>query len=226
MPQFRPIREFKLIKKYPSLPVDWEVGTTVGTGDYREEGYAPCGSGVITQKWITSEEVEQFPEYWEEYDWEKELEIKLQKESHQDMVNQIITLQEDVNKLKEPPTELNDKDRYLNLLESVCTLQDVTFELKQKVSKLENQVKELETKLSNSQQSNSIKQQQLANMIIAEDIAREARIERQKSKEPTIFPISPFIPISDQLEKIRRQQLIKEQQESYKVNPNSKPYTL
>lgn len=182
MPQFRPIREFKLIKKYPSLPLDWEIGTCVGTGDVREEGYAPCKSGLITQKWITSEEVELFPEYWEE--------VFIQDtDSHQDMINQIITLQEDVSKLKE-------------------------------------QVKELETKLSNSQQSNSIKQQQLANMIIAEDIAREARIERQKSKEATMFPISPFVPINQQLEKIRRQQLIKEQEESYKVNPNSKPYTL
>lgn len=173
------MKTYKLIKTYPSLPDDWKVGMLIATNDGKS--YTTYSTDYCS-KWLTKYEVENHPEYW------KEVFIQ-DTDSHQDMVNQIITLQEDVSRLKE-------------------------------------QVKELETKLSNSQQSNSIRQQQLANMIIAEDIAREARIERQKSKEPTIFPISPFIPISDQLEKIRRQQLIKEQEESYKMNPNSKPYTL
>jgi hypothetical protein len=58
------MREFKLIKKYPSLPSDWEVGMVVGIRD-RNIDYSPCNSKYFDFR-ISNREVEKFPEFWEE----------------------------------------------------------------------------------------------------------------------------------------------------------------
>jgi len=55
--------EYKLLKKYPSLPTDWEEGMIVGLGD-RAQLYAPC-NGIYTDKRLGNPEVENNPEYWE-----------------------------------------------------------------------------------------------------------------------------------------------------------------
>jgi hypothetical protein len=58
------MRKFKLIKKYPSLPTDWENNMEVGTGD-RVLDYSPCSSKYFDFK-ISNREVENYPEFWEE----------------------------------------------------------------------------------------------------------------------------------------------------------------
>lgn len=54
--------EYKLIKWYPSLPKDWEVGMEVGVGDYRIT-YSPCSS-KYTDCYIASSEIKNNPEFW------------------------------------------------------------------------------------------------------------------------------------------------------------------
>lgn len=56
---------YKLLKWYPTLPKDWEVGMTVGRGDV-SWGYSPCDV-LYTQKRITNDCVENQPEYWTKY---------------------------------------------------------------------------------------------------------------------------------------------------------------
>lgn len=58
------MKEYKLVKWYPSLPKDWKERMIVGTGD-RHCSYSPC-AGNYTDKLIESSEVEKNPEYWEE----------------------------------------------------------------------------------------------------------------------------------------------------------------
>ena len=60
------MKEYKLIKKYPGLPIDWEVGMIVGTGDRQGQAcFSPC-SGKYTDKHIDHNDVINNPEYWEE----------------------------------------------------------------------------------------------------------------------------------------------------------------
>jgi len=57
------MRKFKLLKKYPALPINWESGLEIvfkGNNWYMPEDKS------ITQKSIHSEEVENYPEFWEE----------------------------------------------------------------------------------------------------------------------------------------------------------------
>lgn len=58
------MRKFKLIKKYPSLPKDWEIGMEVGLGD-RTIDYSPCSSKYFDFR-ISNNEVESYPEFWQE----------------------------------------------------------------------------------------------------------------------------------------------------------------
>jgi hypothetical protein len=67
-------RQYKLIKKYPSLADDWEVGMIVGQGDRGSCGnYSPC-HGKYSDRHISSYEVHNHPEFWEEV-IEKDFEI-------------------------------------------------------------------------------------------------------------------------------------------------------
>lgn len=60
------MKEYKLIKKYPSLPIDWEIGMLVGTGDRQGLAcFSPC-NGKYTNKYIYYKEVINNPEFWEE----------------------------------------------------------------------------------------------------------------------------------------------------------------
>lgn len=60
------MKEYKLIKKYPGLPKDWEVGMIVGTGDRQGLAcFSPC-SGEYTDKHIDHNDVINNPEFWEE----------------------------------------------------------------------------------------------------------------------------------------------------------------
>ena len=71
------MKEYKLIKKYPGLPKDWEVGMIVGTGDRQGQAcFSPC-SGKYTDKHIDHNDVINNPEFWEEIkkECEKEYEI-------------------------------------------------------------------------------------------------------------------------------------------------------
>jgi hypothetical protein len=55
-------RIYKLIKNYPSIPVDWEIGMEVGVGD-NQTMYSPCNS-KYTDKKLLPYEIVQFPEFW------------------------------------------------------------------------------------------------------------------------------------------------------------------
>lgn len=60
------MKEYRLIKKYPGLPKDWEVGMIVGTGDRQGLAcFSPC-SGEYTDKHIDHNDVINNPEFWEE----------------------------------------------------------------------------------------------------------------------------------------------------------------
>ena len=60
------MKEYKLIKKYPGLPKDWEVGMIVGTGDRQGQAcFSPC-NGEYTDKHIDHNDVINNPEFWEE----------------------------------------------------------------------------------------------------------------------------------------------------------------
>ena len=60
------MKEYKLIKKYPGLPKDWEVGMIVGTGDRQGQAcFSPC-SGEYTDKHIDHNDVINNPEFWKE----------------------------------------------------------------------------------------------------------------------------------------------------------------
>lgn len=59
------VREYKLIKKYPGLPANWEEGMIVSRGDHRDkETYLPIKS-KYTQIAIIYRAVENFPDFWE-----------------------------------------------------------------------------------------------------------------------------------------------------------------
>jgi hypothetical protein len=59
-------KQYKLIKKYPSLADDWEVGMIVGQGDRGSYAtYSPC-HGKYSDRHISSYEVHNHPEFWEE----------------------------------------------------------------------------------------------------------------------------------------------------------------
>jgi hypothetical protein len=58
------MKEYKLIKKYPSLPEDWEEGMVVGLGD-RSYMYSTCSSKYSDYKKLNNSEVENNPEFWE-----------------------------------------------------------------------------------------------------------------------------------------------------------------
>lgn len=56
--------EYKLIKKYPGLPKDWEEGMIIGHGDYgRAASLYPC-SGKYKDVGLPTEHVKDFPEFW------------------------------------------------------------------------------------------------------------------------------------------------------------------
>ena len=57
-------KEYKLLKKYPSLSADWEVGMVVGLGD-RNYGYSPCAGNYSDCRKLDNSEVENNSEYWE-----------------------------------------------------------------------------------------------------------------------------------------------------------------
>lgn len=58
---------YKLLKWYPSLPKDWEIGMIVGKGDkIRQKDYAPCSSNYF-EMWILGDQVENQKEYWAPY---------------------------------------------------------------------------------------------------------------------------------------------------------------
>lgn len=68
--------EYKLIKKYPSLPKDWEEGMIVGLGigDKRlPNTFSPC-NGKYKDYYVYYKEVTNNPEFWEEV-IEKDYEI-------------------------------------------------------------------------------------------------------------------------------------------------------
>lgn len=57
---------YKLKLKYPTLPLNWEVGMIVGKGD-RSIRYSP-ENGKYTDIQLHDEEVEKFPQFWEKYE--------------------------------------------------------------------------------------------------------------------------------------------------------------
>jgi hypothetical protein len=58
--------KYKLIKKYPSLPSDWEVGMVVGTGDrYIPTAFSPFDC-KYKDYYVPYAEVVYNPEYWED----------------------------------------------------------------------------------------------------------------------------------------------------------------
>jgi PAB1-binding protein PBP1 len=60
------MKYYKLIKKYPSLPKNWEDGMLVGQGDRGcNAEFSPC-SGKYTDFYIRPEEVINNPEFWKE----------------------------------------------------------------------------------------------------------------------------------------------------------------
>lgn len=63
---------YKLKKKYPSLPSNWEEGMVVGKGD-RKTHFSPT-NGKYTDKLIDDSEVINNPDYWE-ITTEKDFEI-------------------------------------------------------------------------------------------------------------------------------------------------------
>lgn len=67
------MKEYKLLKKYPSLATDWEVGMKVGLGD-RNYGYSPCAGNYSDCRKLDNSEVENNSEFWEEV-VEKDYEI-------------------------------------------------------------------------------------------------------------------------------------------------------
>jgi hypothetical protein len=75
-------KEYKLIKKYPSLPFDWEVGMIVGTGDRcSPTSFSPC-NGKYKDYYVPFDEVVNNDEYWKE-EKEKEYEILSFRDKHQ-----------------------------------------------------------------------------------------------------------------------------------------------
>lgn len=57
--------EYKLVKWYPSLPEDWDVGMEVGQGERGEFGsFSPCNSGYTDRK-LHYREVRTNKDFWE-----------------------------------------------------------------------------------------------------------------------------------------------------------------
>lgn len=69
------VNKYKLIKKYPSLNLTWEVGMEVGQGDRRGTfaNFSPC-NGKYNEVQIPYEDVVNYPEFWEKV-VEKDYEI-------------------------------------------------------------------------------------------------------------------------------------------------------
>jgi hypothetical protein len=60
------MKQFKLIKKYPSLPEDWQVGMIVGLGNRsNSESFSPCNS-KYRDYYVPYCEVANNPEFWQE----------------------------------------------------------------------------------------------------------------------------------------------------------------
>lgn len=55
---------YKLVKKYPSLPKDWEIGMEIGLGD-RNYSYSPCSGKYTDFRKLDNSEVENYPEFWQ-----------------------------------------------------------------------------------------------------------------------------------------------------------------
>ena len=71
------MKEYKLIKKYPSLPINWEEGMLVGQGDRQNGTYTPCNGKYEDEGrpfCLPLSEVWDNPEFWEEV-VEKDYEI-------------------------------------------------------------------------------------------------------------------------------------------------------
>lgn len=65
------MKEYILLKKYPSLPKNWEPGMIVGQGDRGSFGkYSPC-AGTYEDFYLERTEVETNPEFWEEINEKK-----------------------------------------------------------------------------------------------------------------------------------------------------------
>lgn len=59
-------KQYKLLKLYPSLPFNWEVGMILGQGDRGSRGsYSPC-NGKYTDWYIQQDDVEKNPDYFTE----------------------------------------------------------------------------------------------------------------------------------------------------------------
>lgn len=60
------MKKYKLVKKYPSLPKNWEVGMIVGQGDSNAiyATFSPC-SGNYSEVFLHYDEITRFPEFWE-----------------------------------------------------------------------------------------------------------------------------------------------------------------
>lgn len=58
------MKKYKLLRAYPGLPKDWEVGMEVGLGD-RVYAYSPCNV-KYSEIWVDNPHVEDYPEYWQE----------------------------------------------------------------------------------------------------------------------------------------------------------------
>lgn len=69
------VKQYKLLKWYPSLPKRWEAGMLVGQGDRTATfaDYSPCSSKYGSYR-ISCFEVQDNPEFWEEIK-EKEYEV-------------------------------------------------------------------------------------------------------------------------------------------------------
>lgn len=57
--------KYILLKKYPSLPNDWEEGMTVGQGDRSMLSSFSPTNGKYTDSYIDFDEITNYPEYWE-----------------------------------------------------------------------------------------------------------------------------------------------------------------
>ena len=59
-------KKYKLLKWFPTLPRDWEVGMELGVGEYSSYGnYSPC-NGKYLNHYITASIVKNNPEFFEE----------------------------------------------------------------------------------------------------------------------------------------------------------------
>ncbi|AGO47536.1 hypothetical protein Phi4:1_gp003 [Cellulophaga phage phi4:1] len=59
------MEQYKLKLRYPSLPMDWEIGMEIGIGDYSVDNSFSPVSITYTDMKIPYKEVKDNPEYWE-----------------------------------------------------------------------------------------------------------------------------------------------------------------